>query len=179
MYPWLKMLLHCKNKITDIFPYFFKENTVKYFNTFQKKETRKLKKLRILFSTRTVYYFLDEMLRSNWSSVVEAPKQQSTRCVWKSAGSLRRRARFFNPVPGSKSADIIYVLLLQFLLRRRSAAISTTTTSPNSNEAQWSEKTRQKNCMSFKVFRTMVFVASLDSQDYRLTGQWALALGFK
>ena len=179
----VKNVIALQNKITYIFPYFFKENTVKYSNTFQKKKTRKLKKLRILFSTRTVYYFLDEMLRSNWSSVVEAPKPEHTLCLKISWESQAPRA-FFQPGAGFKVSWYIYNICAAaaiFAPPRRSAAISTTTTSSNKNEAQWSEKTRQKNCMSesetVQSFSDVGFCCIVGLSGLQI--DWPMSLCFK
>ena len=141
-----------------------------------------MKKLRILFSTRTVYYFLDEMLRSNWSSVVEAPKPEHTLCLKISWESQAPRA-FFQPGAGFKVSWYIYniyVLLLQFLLRRAAQLQfpqrrQARTKMKHSDLKKQDKKIACPSRRPFKVFRTLVFVASLDSQDYRLTGQWALA----
>ena len=77
MYPWLKMLLHCKNKITDIFPYFFKENTVKYFNTFQKNRDEKIETVEnSFFHTHCIllpWWNAEKQLKfSSWGSKARA-----------------------------------------------------------------------------------------------------------
>ena len=140
-----------------------------------------MKQLRILFSTRTVillpWWNAEKQLKfSSWGSIAE-----HTRCVWKSAGSLRRRARFFNPVPGSKSADIYNICAAAAIFAPPPLSCNFhNDDKPEQkwNTVIWKKQDKKIACRSrtpFKVFRTLVFVASLDSQDYRLTGQWALA----
>ena len=102
MYPWLKMLLHCKNKITDIFPYFFKENTVKYFNTFQKKRDEKIEKVEnSFFDTHCIllpWWNAEKQLKfSSWGSKAA----EHTLCLKISWESQAPRA-FFQPGAGFK-----------------------------------------------------------------------------
>ena len=179
MYPWLKMLLHCKNKITYIFPYFFKENTVKYSNTFQKKRRENWKSWEFFFP----HALYTTSLMKCWEATeVEAPKPEHTLCLKISWESQAPRA-FFQPGAGFKVSWYIYNICaaaaIFALPPRRSAAISTTTTSSNKNEAQWSEKTRQKNCMSDTVqsFSDVGFCCIVGLSGLQI--DWPMSLGFK